>query len=55
MRRVIERFPQIGGITEYMALPLGERALYEQYTMDAIREEAQTPVLRIDAKGGVRR
>lgn len=54
MLRVLERFPQIGGITEYMALPMGEKALYEQYTLDAIRTEAQIPVLKIDAKGGGR-
>lgn len=55
MLRVIERFPQIGGIAEYMALPLGERSLYEQYTLDAIQAEAQAPVLKIDARGGGRR
>ena len=55
MFRVLERFPQIGGIAAYMALPLGEKALYEQYTLDAIRAEAQTPVLKIDARGGGKR
>ena len=56
MLRVCERFPQIGTIRDYLALPLGERALYEQYTLDAIQAEAKTPVLRIDAsKGGGRR
>lgn len=38
-----------------MALPLGERALYEQYTLDAIQAEAKVPVLRIDTRGGGRR
>ena len=38
-----------------MSLPLGERALYEQYTLDAIEEEAKTTVLRFDAKGGGKR
>lgn len=51
MLRVIERFPQIGGISEYMALPLGEKALYDQYTLDALQTEAKTPVLKIDARG----
>lgn len=55
MLRVIERFPQIGGIAGYMALPLGERVLYEQYTLDAIQAEAQTPVLKIDTRGGGKR
>ena len=55
MLRVIERFPQIDGIAGYMALPLGEKALYEQYTLDAIQAEAQTPVLKIDARGGGKR
>lgn len=51
MLRVIERFPQIGGITEYMALPLGEKALYDQYTLDALQAEAKAPVLKLDARG----
>ena len=52
MLRAMDRFPQIGGIPEYMALPLGERALYEQYTLDAIEEESKTTVLKFAAKGG---
>ncbi|MCI8843884.1 MAG: hypothetical protein HFF08_07230 [Oscillospiraceae bacterium] len=55
MLRALDRFPQIGGIPEYMALPLGERALYEQYTLDAIEEEAKTPVFRFAVKGGGKR
>ena len=55
MLRVIERFPQIGGIAGYMALPLGEKALYEQYTLDAIQAQALTPVEKIDARGGGKR
>ncbi len=55
MLQVIERFPQIGGIAGYMALPPGEKALYEQYTLDAVHAEAQAPVLKIDARGGGRR
>ncbi len=56
MLLVCERFPQIGTIADYMALPLGERALYEQYTLDAVQTEAKRPVLRIDApRGGGRR
>ena len=56
MLKVCERFPQIGGIQEYLALPAGERALYQQYTLDAIGEEARkAPVLKLDVRGGGRR
>lgn len=47
MLKVCERFPQIGGIREYLALPPGEKALYEQYTMAVIAEEAKRPTLRL--------
>lgn len=47
MMKVCERFPQIGGIRDYLNLPPGEKALYEQYTMAAIAEEAKRPTLRI--------
>ena len=53
MLLVCERFPQIGTIADYIALPQGERALYEQYTLDAVHAEAVRPVLKIDvSKGG---
>ncbi len=52
MLRAMERFPQIGGIAEYMALPLGEKALYEQYTLDAIETEKKNPVFQFVVKGG---
>lgn len=45
--KVCERFPQIGGIRDYLVLPPGEKALYEQYTLAATLEEAKRPVLRI--------
>ncbi len=41
MMLVCERFPQIGGIRDYMALPPGDRALYNQYTLYAMQEEAR--------------
>lgn len=47
---VCERFPQIGGIQEYMALPPGERALYNQYTIYAVQQEAKrqkTQIIRL--------
>lgn len=47
MMKVCERFPQIGGIRDYLSLPLGERFLYEQYTLAAIAEEAKQPTLKI--------
>ncbi len=52
MMKVCERFPQIGGISDYLALPPGEKALYRQYTLDAIKSEAETPILKIGTKGG---
>lgn len=53
MLNVCERFPQIGGIREYLELPPGEKALYQQYTLDALETEAKTPVLKIGSgKGG---
>ena len=55
MLKVCERFPQIGTITDYMALPPGERALYDWYTLEAIRAEAGAPVLRIEMPKGGRR
>lgn len=47
MMKVLERFPQIGGIQDYTELPKGERFIYEQYTMDALQAEARQPVLKI--------
>lgn len=55
MMKVCERFPQLGRIADYLALPQGERAIYEQYTLDAIETEAMAPVLRIKAVGGGQR
>ena len=50
MMKILERFPQIGGIRYYMGLPLGEQFLYQQYTLAAIEAEARQPVLRIGPK-----
>lgn len=47
MLKVCERFPQIGTIRDYLTLPPGERALYEQYTLAVIAEEAKLPTFRI--------
>lgn len=47
MLKVCERFPRIGTIDAYMALPAGERALYDQYTIDALEIEAKIPVLKL--------
>ena len=55
MLKVCERFPQIGGIGEYLKLPVGERALYQQYMLDAIEMESKMPVLKFDTRGGGRR
>lgn len=47
MMKVCERFPQIGGIRDYLNLPPGEKALYNQYTIAAVAEEAKRPMLRL--------
>lgn len=52
MMKVCERFPQIGGIAGYLALPSGEKALYRQFTLDAIEAEAGMPALKVNVKGG---
>lgn len=52
MLKVCEKFPQIGGVRDYLALPPGERALYNQYALDALEIEAKNPVLKIKTKGG---
>jgi len=41
MLEVCERFPKIGTIRDYQALPAGERMLYDQYTLMKLEEEAQ--------------
>lgn len=46
MLKVCERFPQIGSIRNYLGLPIGERFLYQAYTLDALETEAKTPVLK---------
>lgn len=46
MLKVCEIFPQIGSINNYMNLPLGERALYDQYAIDLLEKEANTPVFK---------
>ena len=53
MMLVCERFPQIGTIRNYMALPPGDKALYNQYTIYALRQEAQqrkSQIIRIGYK-----
>jgi len=47
MMKVCERFPKIGTIRDYLSLPPGERALYDQYTLYELAAEAKSPVLRI--------
>ncbi len=47
MMKVCEKFPQIGTIRDYMALPLGERVIYDQFTIDAIQAEAKTPIIKL--------
>ncbi|MCL2487424.1 MAG: hypothetical protein FWE80_01935 [Oscillospiraceae bacterium] len=41
MLEVCARFPYIGGITGYQALPAGERALYDQFVLVKIEEDAK--------------
>ncbi len=47
MLKVCERFPQIGGIRDFLALPPGEKALYEQYTLAVLADEAKKHLLRV--------
>jgi hypothetical protein len=49
MLEVCERFPAIGTIAGYQALPRGERILYDQYTMIKLENEARTPALKIES------
>ena len=44
MMEVCERFSM--RIGEYLALPLGERTLYDQYTLFKLEAEAKTPALK---------
>lgn len=39
MLEVANRFPAIGTIANYRALPLGERILYEQFALVKLEEE----------------
>ena len=55
MLKVCERFPQLGGIREFMELPRAEQALYEQYAIYAIEEESKMPTFKISAGGGKHR
>ena len=54
MLEVLERFPQLGTIHDYRALPPGERALYSQYTLLKIEELRKSPAIKLDIgrKGG---
>ena len=47
MLNTLERFPQLGGINDFLALPPNERALYRQYSLYQIKEEAKAPVLKM--------
>lgn len=52
MLEVCERFPAIGTIQNYLALPPGERVLYNQYVLLKITQEAQTPTIKINSQKG---
>ncbi len=45
-------FPAIGTIESYKALPLGERLLYEQFTLAKLKEAAQAPAIKINTRKG---
>ena len=47
MMKVCEKFPQIGTLDDYIALPPGEKAIYNQYVIYEMEQEAKTPVLKI--------
>jgi len=47
MLEVCERFPAIGTIQNYQALPPGERALYNQYALLKLEEVVKNPKIRL--------
>lgn len=55
MMLVLERFPQIGTIRDYMELPPGERAIYNQYTLFALQREAKQRASQVIRFGGKKR
>ena len=50
MLEVCQRFPAIGTIQTYQALPPGERALYDQYVLLKLEAEAKTPACPLFGK-----
>jgi hypothetical protein len=46
MLEVCQRFPKIGTIEDYQALPPGERALYNQHTLKKLEAEAKTTAIK---------
>ena len=61
MLEVLDRFPALGmrdltisPIENYQALPPGEKAIYNQYILLKLENEAKSPALKFDfsKKGG---
>jgi hypothetical protein len=50
MLEVCERFPKIGTIANYQALPPGEKAIYNQYTLLKLEEESKRPACALFGK-----
>ena len=50
MLEVCERFPAIGTIENYQALSSGHRALYNQYILLKLEEEAKRPAYALIGK-----
>ncbi|MFP3153137.1 hypothetical protein LQZ18_01640 [Lachnospiraceae bacterium ZAX-1] len=48
MLEVCERFPKIGDIPTYQALPIGERILYDRYALMKIEAETRTPAIKLE-------
>lgn len=52
MLEVCERFPAIGTIQNYLALPPGDRMLYDQFVLLKLKQEAQAPAIKINTQKG---
>jgi len=50
MFEVMERFPCVGTVEAYQALPPGTRALYDQYVLLKLEEERKMPACPLVGK-----
>jgi len=50
MLEVLERFPAIGTIENFQALPPGQKAIYSQYVLLKLEEERRIPACPLFGK-----